>query len=316
MTDLKQNGTAVTDRNPRSKKRCAQKLLTGILCTFSLFGTAQDYKLAWEDNFDNPSLNEKNWTIVVNGKGGGNRELQYYRKENISIGKEPVSGENCLIITARKENYKFHKVTSGRISTQHKIEFKHGKIEAKIKFPKTANGLWPAFWLLGNGYPNNPAWPKCGEIDIVEMGNEHGIKNGIQDRYFNGACHWGERFNHGRYPNYAKANTNPFSLQEDFHLFTLIWDENALKMYLDLDKNPAAAPYFEMPIGGEDVAGNPARYFHREFFVLFNLAVGGNFTQIRHLDGITALKDCDAKMYVDYVRIYQKGTDGEIFSSK
>lgn len=272
-----------------------------------------DYHLVWQDNFDGPKLDETNcWSIVVNGNGGGNRELQYYRRENIEVGKEPVSGESCLIITAKKGKSFFKKCTSGRLSTRNKIMFRYGKIEARIKLSKTANGLWPAFWMLGRDYPE-AKWPKCGEIDIMEMGNKNGIIAGTQDRYFGGACHWGEKFNHGKYPNYSKATTNPYCLQDSFHLYTLIWDKNAVKMYLDLDKYPDNEPYFEMPINGDNVPNNSAHYFHKQFFIVFNLAVGGNFTGIRHIKQITALKEGEAKMYVDYVRVYQKG-DKEEFS--
>lgn len=268
------------------------------------------YKLVWEDDFSKSLLDETKWTVVVNGKGGGNRELQYYRQENISIGKEPISGSDCLVITAKKQNYRFHKATSGRLSTQHKMAFRYGKLEARIKLPKTANGLWPAFWMLGNDYPQ-AVWPKCGEIDIMEMGNKDGIAAGTQDRYFNGACHWGERFNHGKYPNYGKSTTNDASLQEDFHTYTLIWDKSSVRMYLDMDLNPNAKPYFQMPINGEAIANEPAQYFHKPYFVIFNLAVGGNFPKIRNIKGVTALKGGDAKMYVDYIRLYQQGVADE-----
>jgi len=278
--------------------------------------TMANYQLVWQDTFNGTQLDEKNnWTIVLNGKGGGNKELQYYRRENIAIGKEPISGENCLIITAKKEKYKCKKGTSGRLITQNKMSFKYGKIEARIKMPKSANGLWPAFWMLGSDHPK-AVWPKCGEIDIVEMGNNNGIIAGTQDRYFNGACHWGEKFNHGAYPNYGKSTTNEYSLQEDFHLYTLIWDKDAIKMYLDLDKFPANAPYFEMPINGKDVKDDPAHYFHKPYFVLFNLAIGGNFTQIFNIKQVTALNNGDAKMYIDYIKLYQKGETGEEFTGK
>ena len=271
----------------------------------------EEYKLVWQDNFDGTKLDETHhWTIVLNGKGGGNREMQYYKRGNIEVGKEPVSGENCLIITAKKEKYYSKKFTSGRLTTQNKLSFKYGKIEARIKPPRTANGLWPAFWLLGNDYPK-ALWPKCGEIDIMEMGNHVGIVESSQDRYFNGACHWGEQFNHGKYPNYAKASTGPYSLQDSFHLYTLIWDENAIKMYLDLDKFPDNPPYFEMPIQGKKLPNEVANYFQKPYFIVFNLAVGGNFTGIIDKKQITALKDGEDKMYVDYVKLYQKGVSGE-----
>ena len=277
-----------------------------ILISLSGVSSEKKYQLIWEDNFDGDSLNQTdNWTITINGKGGGNKELQYYRRENITVGKEPQSGKNCLIITAKKENYQFKKATSGRLSTQNKMSFKYGKVEARIKLPKTANGLWPAFWMLGKDWPNTP-WPKCGEIDILEMGANKGIEKGLQDRYFNGACHWGESFNNGAYPNYGYPAVSTYSLQEDFNLYTLIWDENNIKMYLDLDKYPDNEPYFEMPISGEDVPGNPAHYFHGEFFLIFNLAVGGNFPGIWDINKVSALKNKEASMYIDYVRVYQK----------
>jgi Beta-glucanase/Beta-glucan synthetase len=280
-------------------------------CSFNCL--AGDYQLKWQDNFDGSALDEsRNWSIEVNGDGGGNSELQYYRRENISIGKEPVTGENCLIITGKKESYLGKTCTSGRLTTQNKMTFQYGKLEARIKLPKTANGLWPAFWLLGTNI-STVGWPKCGETDILEMGNANGITNGIQDKYFNGACHWGYYVNNS-YPNYAKATTSAYSLQDDFHLFTLIWDAQSVKMYLDLDKYPSASPYYEMDITLKTTDRDPYYYFNKPFFVIFNLAIGGNFTQIWDINKITALTGGDANMYIDYIRLYQKGDTGESFT--
>jgi len=278
-------------------------------------GETNGYHLVWQDLFDDGALNTANWNIEVNGDGGGNQELQYYRAENVSVGIEPASGKSCLILTARKESFGGRTATSGRINTQNKMSFQHGKLEASIKFPKTANGLWPAFWMLGSDF-STVGWPKCSEIDICEMGNRTGINTGTQDRYFNGACHWGESYNGGNYPNYAVHTTGPYSLQDDFHLFTLIWDNNFIRMYLDLDKNPNAEPYYAMDIRSEAGQANnhPSHYFHKPSFVLFNLAVGGNFPQIWNINQITALNagnDYEAKMYVDFIKLYQKGLPSE-----
>lgn len=282
-----------------------------LLSTFTL--SSKDYQLVWEDNFDQAELNEDNWTVVINGKGGGNKELQYYRRENISIGKEVETDASCLIITAKKENYRCRRATSGRLMTKDKMSFKYGMVEARIKLPKTANGLWPAFWMLGSDFPE-AVWPKCGEIDILEAGNVNGIKNGTQEFLFNGACHWGEKFNKGAYPHYSNERVNPYSIQEGFHLYTLVWDEEKLTMYIDRDKYPDAAPYFEMPISGDGQPNHPSRYFHKEYFLIFNLAVGGNFPGIWKIKEVTALKNGDASMYVDYVRVYQKGNESETIS--
>lgn len=262
-------------------------------------GETAGYTLVWADYFDGSSLDASSWNVEVNGNGGGNNELQYYAAENVTV------ADGCLILTAKREESHGKHFTSGRLNTKGKRYFTHGKIESSIRLPKTANGLWPAFWLLGNDIDRNP-WPRCGEIDIVEMGNSYGIKSGTQEKFFNGACHWGF-YKDGSYPNYAKSTTNSYSLQDgEFHLFTLVWDEQAIKMYLDVDKYPEVQPYYEMNItdtSGDWATGN---YFHHDFFVVYDLAVGGNFPGIWDAAGITAVGDEPVSMYIDFVKVYQK----------
>jgi beta-glucanase (GH16 family) len=208
-------------------------------------------------------------------------------------------------------------ITSGRVNTMGKFSFQYGILEASIKIPKTADGLWPALWLLGGDYPEK-SWPGCGEIDILEMGHKDGITGGIQDKLFNGAAHWGSVQNNGSHPNYAIHRINRYGLQYgDFHLFTLVWDEQSIKMYLDRDKVSARdgspvtgrpiipadmKPYFEMAISPE-----LEPYFCKPFFIVLNLAAGGSFTGIFTVDGISALNrenSNQASMYVDYIRVY------------
>lgn len=270
-------------------------------------GETDGYRLVWEDCFNGEALDETVWNIEVNGNGNGNAELQYYRRENVSLGKEPVSGRNCLILTAKKETFGGRQFTSARINSKNKKAFLHGKVEACIKLPETANGLWPAFWMMGNDF-DQVGWPRCGEIDILEMGNAEGIKKGTQDRYFNGACHWGFYNENNQYPNYAKSSTWDYSLQDGkFHLFTLVWDEQYIRMYCDLDKYPDSRPYYEIGISDMDGDWATGKYFHKDSFILFNLAVGGYFTGILNPSGITAFGNENEKsMYVDYVKVYQK----------
>ncbi len=278
-----------------------------------------EYRLVWEDTFEGPELDETtNWVIETIGDGGNN-EYQRYRRENISVGIDPTSGKSCLIIASKKENYNNYQFTSGRLKTEGKISFKYGKVEGRIKLPRTANGLWPAFWMMGADY-SQVGWPKCGEIDILETGNAAGIANGTQDRYFNGHFHWGESWNGGAYPNWGKSVTNDYGIQDDeFHLYTLEWDRNSIKMFLDQDKYPDKEPYLELGISGSAEPGDVARYFHKPFYIILNVAVGGNLTGITgnsNVNKITALNEennFEARMYVDYVRVYQKGEEGEEF---
>ena len=43
----------------------------------------------------------------------------------------------------------------------------------RAKLP-SGDGLWPAFWTLGNNI-STVSWPACGEIDIFEMGSAGAI---------------------------------------------------------------------------------------------------------------------------------------------
>lgn len=295
------------------KKITLHILIVSALGVFFPLCVQGQYNLVWQDEFNGKELNKNYWHAEVNGNGGGNSELQYYKEENVSIGKEPKTGESCLILHAKKESYLGKDATSGRINSLNKISFKYGKLEARIKLPRTKDGIWPAFWLLGADL-DKVGWPRSGEIDIMEMGNVEGIKNGTQDRFFNGACHWGFYQPGNWYPNHAKHITNAYDLQDDFHLYTLIWDNESLKMYVDMDKYPSAPPYFEMGIADYSSPIAVGHYFHKPFSILFNLAVGGNFTQLWDINKITAFDNGnDTRMYVDYVRLYQKGLDGEEF---
>lgn len=278
-------------------------------------GEKDGYTLVWQDLFDGDQINTQRWNIEVNGDGGGNAELQYYtdRKENVRVARDS-EGNGCLILTAKRENYQGKNFTSGRINSKNKIAFTHGKLEASIKIDPTANGLWPAFWTMGNDF-DAVGWPQCGETDIMEFGHANGISQGLQDRFFNGASHWGVDWDHKG--DYARDHTCHYSLQDgQFHLYTMIWDENTIRMYVDLDRYPDNLPYYEINIARTDTnddlcAGN---FFHKDNFIIFNLAVGGNFPAIHNASGISALNDTNgqqASMYVDYVKIYQKGLSSE-----
>lgn len=289
-------------------------LLVVIFGIIPYFGFSQEYKLVWQDDFNRPSIDTTIWTPRETGNGGGNKEIQFYHGANVTIGKEPVTNESCLIITAKKEEFKGRPCTSGRVSTKGKLTFMYGKVVARIKMPKTANGLWPAFWMLGFDHNQEESnWPKCGEIDIVEMGKITGIEQNVQDRYFNGACHWGESWNNGNWPHKGISSRNEYSLQDAFHTYTLFWTPDSIKMYLDLEKTPTKKPYYTLALTGTEMQNEPSRYFRKPFYLIFNVAVGGTYSEIYDINKITAFNDGEAKMYVDYVRVYQTGNKSEKF---
>ena len=313
-----------------------------IIASMLLFTSCarSEWQLVWSDEFNGKTLDAAYWNIEDNARGGGNAELQYYSPNNVTIEKHPATGDRCLVISAKREDYRNRPCTSARINTQDKVTVMYGKVEARIAFPHTADGLWPAFWMLGNNLATDlgdnddvdkraeqlekegrVVWPKCGEIDICEMGHVKGIQAGTQDRLFNGACHWGEAFNNGAYPNYGQFCTTDYPLQGDFHLFTLIWSEDSIAMYLDQDKNPEVAPYFQLSLRNKELNA-PGHYFNHPFYLVLNMSVGGFFPEMPSAEKypevitaddpsfqrVTALPadGTPVKMYVDYIRVYKK----------
>ncbi|MBR1550946.1 MAG: family 16 glycosylhydrolase [Muribaculaceae bacterium] len=262
------------------------------------------YEQVFADEFNGTALDSRVWNAESNGDGGGNQELQYYLPSNVSV------ANGHLVITARRQSYGGKSFTSGRINTMGKVAFKHGMVQASIKLPRTANGLWPAFWLMGNDLDSGTSWPYCGEIDVLEAGGRQGITEGTQDRFFVSALHWGP-YQDGQHPMYSRTTTASYSLQDgQFHTYTMMWDEQKISMYLDEDTEP----YFEMNINDASQQNSAGNYFHKQFFLLLNVAVGGNIPGILDPAGITALNSGEQTMEVDYVRVYQKTNDKNYFT--
>lgn len=238
--------------------------------------------ISFQDNFD--TFDTSVWNKETHEAGWTNQELQSYHPANVSVGKD--GNRTVLILTAEHKN---GKIISGRVNSKGKKSFKYGKLEASIKLPKTANGLWPAFWMMGD---NNKEWPACGEIDIMEMGDAEGIKSGTTSKRINTALHFGPDVSRHEQSYYA-ANA-PKNLQDgNYHTYSLVWDENKIQILID-------GSLFNT----FNTKENP--YFHDEFFLLFNLAVGGSFTGIIDQTAITALPEGQkAFMYIDWIQIIE-----------
>lgn len=269
-------------------KSAAACVITTILVSITVINPIYA-GIVWSEEFDGPSIDKSKWTYDVGNWGFGNGELQYYtaRPENAKI------EDGKLVITALRENYigSGNSFSSARLKTQGRFAFKYGTIEARIKVPDLANGLWPAFWLLGNNIGSH-TWPACGEIDILEMGMEAAIKNNLQNKKHSAYAHWDYQ---GSYANYGIAVDSAVNLNEDYHLYKLTWTPSMIKAYIDGTEFWA----FDISAG----AANSLEEFHEPYFIIANLAVGGyNFVNITNPASITA--PFPAKMYIDYIRVY------------
>jgi beta-glucanase (GH16 family) len=229
---------------------------------------ALTYQLVWSDEFNGASVNTTNWSFETGAGGWGNNEQEYYRSQNAT-----VSNGN-LVITAKRESFGGANYTSARLKTQGKRQFTYGRIEARIKLP-LGQGLWPAFWMLGSNI-GSAGWPKCGETDIMEHIN---TSNTIY-----GTIHW-DNNGHAQYG--GNTNTTPAS----YHVYSVEWTSSSIKWFVD------GVKYVEANILNNI---NGTDEFHRSFFILLNMAVGGNWPG-QTIDN----SKLPASMYVDYVRVYQ-----------
>jgi len=164
------------------------------------------------------------------------------------------------------------------MKTQGRKSWTYGKIEARIAIP-SFQGSWPAFWMLGSNI-NQVGWPSCGEIDILEHVNTNAE--------INGTVHWtGTDGLHASY-----GSTTPVAVT-GYHVYSIEWDANTIKWFVD------GAQYNVINIANN--VGSTEE-FHRDFFILLNFAIGGNWP------GFTVNNSAlPAKMYVDYVKVYQNG---------
>jgi hypothetical protein len=228
----------------------------------------------WQDEFDGEGRpSGLNWVFEEGAGGWGNRELQYYTKgPNVSV-------ENGILsIVAKKEDKEGANYTSTRMITKGKQSFLYGRFVAKIKVP-SGNGTWPAFWMLpaDNAYG---IWPKSGEIDIMEhVGKKPSeVLTSIHTETNNG----------------GNSKTGRFQLltaTTDFNVYRVDWTPYAIRGYVNDTK------IFEYINGNFGYKTWP---FKKKFFIILNLAVGGNLGGPTVDDSIFP-----AKMEVDYVRVYK-----------
>lgn len=222
--------------------------------------------LLWSDEFNGTAVDLTKWTFDPGA--GQNNEQQYYQAANASV----TNGN--LVISAKKESAGGRIYTSSRLNTSGKFNIQFGRIEARIKIP-VGQGMWPAFWALGQNF-STVGWPKCGEIDIMEHVNT--------DNIFYGTIHW-DNNGHAQYGNQTTSTT------ADYHIFAVEWDATSIRWYVD-----------NILYNTADIKNNVngTEEFHKPFFLILNLAVGGDWP------GTTIDETkLPANLLVDYVRVYK-----------
>ncbi len=269
----------------QSKQRLRpQLILLAMVAPLLLVGCGEDeaafeWVLTWEDNFTGSSgelPNAAKWTFDI-GTNWGNNQLEFDTDRPINVS---LDGNGNLAIVAREESYQGSAYTSGRIKTQGKFQQHRGRFEARIKLP-VGQGIWPAFWLLGSNF-NQVGWPQCGEIDIMEyLGQQPNVIHGtVHGPGYSGGGGIGQSY------TLPGANFN-----DGFYVFGIEWGENYIHWTID------GRRYHTVTDGA--IPGGNAWVFNRPFFIILNVAVGGNWPGPP--DATTAFPQT---MLVDWVRVY------------
>jgi len=253
--------------------------------------TPPKVRTLWNQHFNGKAgskVDPKFWSYDLgNGMGWGNLEQQYYTNKTANIA---MDGKGKLIINAIKLNPDDPKdqyitnwcgdcrFSSAKIVTRGKLGFKYGTISARMKLPEGV-GMWPAFWMLGVPRKTCDGWPSCGEIDIVEA-------RGSQPYHSVSSLH-GPGYSGGNaLSNYFFSGNEP--LTAGYHVYRVDWLPNSIKFYVDGEL-----------IGSRtrtSIAPNQW-VFNAEFYLILNLATGGNF------DGGALDENIPkASLYIDYIR--------------
>ncbi len=278
-------------------------LLGGVACT-----TAEEseevYELVFSEEFDGdegagPPERDWNFDIGRGNNGWGNNELQFYTNRVENIGQ---TGDGELRFTMLRENpgqdaFEGAEFTSARITTKDKVDFRYGRVEARVKTP-VERAVWPAFWMLGADI-DEVGWPDCGEIDIMEVFGTSSVGVALHGRFYNGENAVG-------FPVLVDEQLEGWA--DDFHTYEIIWDPQVVVWRIDGEEVALATP--------ADLPPSAPWLFDHEFYMLLNLAVGGNPVNDQLFDssGNPILDSNDnpvappdtAEMLVDYVRVYQR----------
>jgi hypothetical protein len=233
-------------------------------------------RLIWSDEFNGTTISSANWGFDLGGGGWGNNELQNYtnRPENARV------ANGLLTIEARRENFGGNAYTSARMKTQGKQSFGINTwVEARINAPE-GQGIWPAFWMLGNSI-STVGWPSCGEIDIMEIQGQNPARNF-------GTIHWADA--NGQHASFGGIFNSSSSLTAGFHTFAVSRTSTTIRWYVD------RVQYAEANISG---GINSTSEFQAPFFIILNVAVGGNF--VGNPDGSTIFPQ---QLQVDWVRVW------------
>ena len=275
-----------------------------------------DWRTVFFDDFDGGTLDATKWKPETSCWGGGNDERQCYtdRPENVQIEEgilklKAFEGEHTGPMfpegmPGAPGDERTQPYTSGKIRTRGLASFKYGRVSARIKLPP-GQGTWAAFWMM----PEEDAygyWPLSGEIDIMEAVNLDTPCDecpGGVERRTSGALHFGGLPPDNTYLFLKTRGDEAVSPSEEFRVYSLEWAEDAMQWLVDGEvfmRIESDDWYTDSP----EANGRRTAPFDQAFYVMINLAVGGNLAEKKNGAGFDP-SSFPAEVLVDWVRVEQ-----------
>jgi len=248
-----------------------------------------NWVLSWSDEFNAVAGTKPDptyWSYDLGGGGWGLGQLQTYTNAAANAATDGTGNLAIVAIMDAQGNF-----TSARLKTEGKFDQAYGRFETRAKVV-TGNGMWPAFWTLGNDF-GSAGWPQCGEIDIMEV-------RGTQPYGSNAALHGpGYSGNSDLKGRYALPDSGP-KISDDFHTYAIEWEPGVVRFYVDNNLFQTHTPA-DIPV---DAGPNAKWVYDHPFFILLNVAVGGSYA------GPPTGTVFPQTMLVDYVRVYKRPNTG------
>lgn len=293
-------------------------------CSAEPGGDTSQWKLVWSDDFEGNALDRTKWAPEVSCWGGGNDERQCYtdRPENIQV------EDGTLRLVAQEETFEGpayppdmdmeHEVwtkpyTSGKVRTLGLADWKYGRFSARMKLP-AGQGTWPAFWMMPSA-PVYGTWPLSGEIDIMESVNLDTPCKDCQHEYetrTSGALHFGDRIPDNTY-FFMKADESEYNGPDDeWRVYSVEWSEDTIQWFVD-DQIFMRLNADQWYTESAEAEGRSFAPFDQPFYLMINLAVGGNLPEKSNGAGFDP-SAFPAELLVDWVKVEQ--CEGDLETGK
>ncbi|KAF7909437.1 uncharacterized protein EAF01_003155 [Botrytis porri] len=225
------------------------------------------FTLTWSDTFSGPAgslASSLKWEYETPATNQNN-EIQHYTSSPLNAN---LSGSSTLYITPL---YTSGTWTSARISTLKSWGCAPNAemiISASIKMgssdPTHQQGIWPAFWTLGQTFKKDNRWPECAEWDIMEQVN--GASANV------GTIHYGT----AEYP-LAIGSPDQWVERAEWHTYGIRisrvgeWRQQSITWELD------GKAYFTVSGGMVADYESWVALVGETYFVILNVAVGGMY---------------------------------------